>query len=142
MKSLLIGAIGIASALSVVAGPAQSALVFETTPSSCLRLMLIDHTQVVDDQNILFYTRSGSIYLNQLKHPVPGLGPNRPFMYQIRVSQICRNDSVTVLEERGFGFLPGATGILGDFQPIDEARASQLTGSAQVGTQLEPAATK
>lgn len=34
----------------------------------CLSLSSIDRTDVVSDRGILFYTRSGDIYLNKLPH--------------------------------------------------------------------------
>lgn len=142
MKTLLIGTLGLASALSLIAGPAESAVAPRTGTAACLQLVRIDHTRVVDDQNILFYTRSGNIYLNKLDYRVPGLGPNRPFMYRTSIGQICRNDSITVLEDWGFGFVAGATGGLGDFQQIDEAQAKALTGGVQPKDRLEPVETK
>lgn len=142
MKTLLIGTLGVVSALSLIAAPAESAGAPGTKPAACLQLVRIDHTRVVDDRNILFYMRNGGVYLNQLDHRLPGLGPNRPFMYRTSIGQLCRNDSITVLEDWGFGFTAGATGGLGPFQRIDEAQAKALTSGVGAGDGLEPAATK
>lgn len=142
MKTLLIGALGIASALAGATATARAAVEQNANTEQCMHLMRIDHTRVVDDQNILFYTRNGNIFLNTLKHPAPGLGPNRPFMYRTSIGQLCRNDAVTVLEDWGFGFMPGGSGILGDFKSIDKDQAAQLTGGVQAEAKLEPAAGK
>lgn len=138
MKTLLIGILGVVPALSSIAAPAESAVTPEAKPAACLHLVRIDHTRVVDNQNILFYMRNGDVYLNKLDHRVPGLRPNRPFMYRSSVGAICRNDSITVLEDWGFGFTAGATGGLGDFQRIDQAQANSLTGSARADDHFEP----
>ena len=63
MKTTLITALGIFSALSLTAGPAYSAGVTNAQEVNCLDLMRIDHTDVVDNQNILFYMHSEKISL-------------------------------------------------------------------------------
>jgi hypothetical protein len=91
----------------------------------CISLRSVDKTDVVDDNNILFYMRNGDIYLNRLPHRCPGLKRERTFMYRTTMPRLCDVDLITVLDQSGFGFMPGASCGLGRFYPIseDEARA-------------------
>ena len=143
MKTTLISALAVASVLAMMAGPAQKAAAVDTEPRACLDLMRIDHTSVVDDQNILFYTHGGGIYLNHLSHRAPGLDMNRPFMYRTSLSRLCQHDVITVLEDHFFGFFEGASTTLGKFEPIDEARAQALkSGEATAVEEEQPVQTK
>jgi len=126
MKTTLASALGVVSTLAILAVPVHNAAAATEEPTACMDLMRIDHTHVVDDQNILFYMRNGDIYLNTLSHRAPGLDFNQPFMYRTTVSRLCEHDIITVLEQHGFGFMPGASSTLGKFVPIDEARAEAL----------------
>ena len=123
--------LGVFSALSMMTGAAYSAGVADDEARNCVDLMRVDHTYVVDDQNILFYMRGGAIYLNRLSHPVPGLDPDQAFMYRTSIGQLCRLDTVTVLERWGFGLTEGASGTLGKFMPRDRVQADMLRDRAQ-----------
>lgn len=125
MKTRLAIALGIFSTLSVT-GAAYSAGVEDEEAVDCVDLMRVDHTYVVDEQNILFYMRGRGIYLNRLSHPVPGLDPNQPIMYRTPIGQLCRLDTVTALERWGFGLTEGASGTLGKFMPVDKEQADAL----------------
>jgi hypothetical protein len=146
MKTKFMSALGAVSLLFAIAMPAQNAVAAEAVPSMCLQAIRIDHTRVVDNQTILFYTRGGGIYLNRLSHAVIGLRKNRPFMYRTTGDQICTHDLITVLEDWGFGFRPGASAALGRFEPIDEARALTLIegrpADAEADAELEPVETE
>lgn len=126
MKATLVTALGVLSALSMMTAPARAAEVASSEAVNCLYLRSVDHTHVVDDQHILFYMRNGTIYLNRLEHPALGLDRYEPFMYQPTGTQLCRQDTITVLERWGFGLTRGASSTLGQFRPIDEARANAL----------------
>jgi hypothetical protein len=128
MKTTLVTMLPIAATFVIVAMSARSVIAAESEPTTCVELTRIDHTRVVDDQNILFYMRNGDIYSNHLSHPAPEIDRNRPFMYATSIGRICKGDIITVLENWGFGFTQGASTTLGRFEPIDEARASSLTG--------------
>jgi hypothetical protein len=92
----------------------------------CVRLAAIDRTEVVDDSNILFYMKNGDIYLNQLPHRCPGLRSREAFMYRTSLTQLCNVDIITVLQNIGFGFSPGASCGLGMFRPMDGPTAELL----------------
>jgi hypothetical protein len=91
----------------------------------CISLNDIDRTSVVDDNTILFYSRGHDVYRNDLPHSCPELRNEQRFMYRVALTQLCSNDTITVLQDAGFGFMPGPTCGLGKFAPItnDEAEA-------------------
>jgi hypothetical protein len=92
----------------------------------CISIRAIDRTDVVDDNNILFYMRNGDVYLNRLPHRCPGLKRERTFMYRTTMPRLCDVDIITVLDQAGFGFMPGASCGLGRFYPISEDEAKAL----------------
>lgn len=130
--------LGMAFAISTIIIPIQRGVAAEGQAKDCLQLLRVDHSSVVDDQNILFYLKNGDIYLNHLAHPAIGLDANQPFMHETTIGQICRNDTITVLEERVFGFMRGASSTLGSFEPIDEARAQRLMSGEAAPVESEP----
>jgi hypothetical protein len=130
--------LGVLTALSMMTGPALSAEADDDGAMRCIDLRRIDHTQVVDNQNILFYMRGDTIYLNRLSHPAPGLDRNQPFMYKTSLGQLCNSDFITVLERWGFGLTEGASSSLGKFMAIDEARAQALISGEPSGVEAEP----
>lgn len=92
----------------------------------CLSLSTIDRTDVVSDRGILFYTRSGDIYLNKLPHRCPGLAFEKSFMYRTSVGQLCDLDIITVLDDIGFGLTSGVSCGLGQFYPVSETEAQAI----------------
>jgi hypothetical protein len=138
VKTTLVTALGVLSAFSMMVGPAQTAGVADAETLNCVDLMRIDHTQVVDEQNILFYMRNGSVYLNRLSHRAPGLDRNRPFMYRTSIGRLCNHDTITVLETWGFGFTQGASSALGRFVLTDEAGVDALKSGQPAGVEIEP----
>lgn len=138
MKTTLVTVLGALSALSMMAGPAQSAGAAHSETLDCVSLMTIDHTQVVDDQDIVFHMRDGSMYLNRLSHRAPGLDRNQPFMYRTSIGRLCKGDTITVLETWGFGLTQGASTGLGEFIPTDKAEVDALKSGQPVGVEVEP----
>jgi len=102
--------------LDLVSGP----------PEQCVRLSSIDHTDVVDDQNILFYMHGKDIYRNYLPYPCRGLKNNDTFMYRTSLNQLCNVDIITVLDTMSFGFMPRNSCGLGMFYPITKDQAKKL----------------
>ena len=105
----------------------------------CVPLRSIRNTDIVDDRNILFYMRDGRIYLNRLTHRCPGLRVADSFMYRTSLSQLCNVDIITVLNNLGFGFLPGASCGLGMFRPIT---ADMVVALKEKPVSPEPEATE
>lgn len=98
----------------------------ESDAEQCVRLAAIDRTQVVDDRNILFYMKGGEIYRNELPYRCQGLREESAFMYRTSLNQLCNVDIITVLNNIGFGFSPGASCGLGMFHPVEPLTAEQL----------------
>lgn len=137
MRTRNLIALGIVSALPMLTGPVLAAGADNTEPRECINLRSIDHTEVIDDQNILFYMLGDRIYRNHLQHPAPGLDKNQPFMYRTVSSQLCRSEILTVLERWGFGYTAAASTTLGEFVPIDEEQAEVLKGGATADLSVE-----
>jgi hypothetical protein len=97
----------------------------------CLSLNRIDHTEIVDDDTILFHLRGREIYENSLPRRCPQLSSEERFMYRVSGSQLCDLDTITVLDDIGFGFMPGATCGLGQFVPISAEAADELVQAAK-----------
>ena len=98
---------------------------------NCVDLMRIDHTEVVDDDTVLFYMRNGGVFRNELRQSCPTLGFEERFMYRTTLTQLCNIDVLTVLQDVGFGFMPTASCGLGKFEPIDEQTADELIARAE-----------
>lgn len=95
-------------------------------PEECLSLGAIRRTEIADDQNILFYASGGKIYRNYLPRKCRGLRRADSFMYKTSLSRLCNVDTITVLDDLGFGFNQGRTCGLGKFYPISEEEADIL----------------
>lgn len=120
MKTKLAVMLGMLAVAAATSAAAQAADPESMEPQRCISLRTIDHTEVLDDQNILFYMRGDRIFLNRLKHSTPGLRKDQPFMYETVGSQLCANDQITVLERWPFGLTRLGSASLGQFEPIDE----------------------
>lgn len=92
----------------------------------CVRIVDVDAIKIVNDETLLFRMRDGTVYENDLPHRCPGLRRNDTLMYRSSVGRLCSVDIVTVLYNRGFGFMPGASCGLGMFSPISEEIADEM----------------
>ena len=81
---------------------------------NCLALANIRQTIVRDARTIDFKLRDGSVWRNTLPFRCPQLGFERAFSYQTSISQLCRQDLITVIQQTGN--LGGARCGLGEFQ--------------------------
>ncbi|RMF09910.1 MAG: hypothetical protein D6763_06955 [Alphaproteobacteria bacterium] len=83
----------------------------------CLQTYLIRSANVLDDRHIIFETRGGDYYLNQLPHRCPQLGFEERFGYTLRgPNRLCHVDFITVLTTTG----PGASCGLGKFEKLEK----------------------
>jgi len=126
MKPILTAALGVLATLPFVAASAQGVDDEDQEAARCINLRSIDRTEVVDDENIIFYMRGDRIYVNHLKHSAMGLRKNQPFMYETTSTQLCANDMIVVLERWPGGLSRWGSAPLGRFEPIDEERADLL----------------
>ncbi|HEX7063287.1 MAG TPA: hypothetical protein VF200_15045 [Woeseiaceae bacterium] len=97
----------------------------------CVSIRGIDAIDIVDARNLVFRMRNGDVYRNRLPRQCPGLRRNGTLMYRSSVGQLCSIDIITVLENRSFGFFPGASCGLGMFEPITKDIADELLRSAR-----------
>ncbi len=100
-------------------------------PVHCLSLIRIKNSDILDSQHILFETVGGKYYLNQLPHNCPGLSHDDAFMYRTSLNKLCDLDVITLLDDHGFGLLPGASCGLGVFEPISEEQIAGLKQSLE-----------
>lgn len=108
--------------LDLVSGP----------PEQCVSLIRIDHTDVIDDRNILYYMKGKDIYRNHLPYPCSGLGRiDDTFMYRTSLNQLCNVDIITVLDNLGFGFSPRNSCGLGLFYPVTKDDVAKLKARAK-----------
>ncbi len=88
-------------------------------PQSCVQLVGIRNTRVLDNRMIDFIMRNGDVYRNRLPDECPGLGFDESFSYRTSQSQLCSVDIITVRNRSG---LPGASCGLGQFQRVELPR--------------------
>jgi len=84
----------------------------------CLYLRRLGQTEVLDDQNILFYMKGSQVYLNHLPHRCSGLRRAGAFLFRTSSNQICNVDMITKL---------GGSCRLGWFSPIEKDLARDLS---------------
>lgn len=99
---------------------------FDRTPRDCIRVTLIDQTEAVDDQNILFHMRGSDVYRNHLPRKCPRLEQEGRIAYKVYSGQLCNHDTITVLEDSVFGLQGGFTCGLGDFVPLSPEEVEDL----------------
>ena len=100
------------AALCVWAAPAHAST--DAKAPTCLHLSQIDHTEVVDDQTILFHMRGKQIWQNKLPYKCPSLGFEKAFSHKTSTNDYCTVDIITVLYTGG-GLREGASCGLGNF---------------------------
>jgi hypothetical protein len=126
-------AMGAAAALASAPATSQRGDRDADEPRDCITLMEIDRTRVADDDTILFYMRGGDVYRNELPNRCPTLEFEERFMYRVTTGRLCSIDVITVIDDVGFGFMPGASCGLGEFEPISEEEADELTEERRDG---------
>jgi hypothetical protein len=97
----------------------------------CVRINDIEQIQIVDADTLVFRMRGGAVYRNELPHRCPGLRPDDTLMYRSSVGRLCSIDMVTVLEDWGFGYAPGASCGLGMFEPITAQIADEMVKAGE-----------
>ena len=85
----------------------------------CIPVHQIQHTKILDDENILFYVNNNKAYQNHLPHPCNGLASAGTFEYRTSQSELCNVDIITVLNLIGSSFTRGPSCGLGQFEPVD-----------------------
>jgi hypothetical protein len=97
----------------------------------CIPVQRVDRTEVLDDRNIVFHMRGREAFLNRLEQDCPGLDREKRFMYEVRNTQLCSVDTISVLEDWGVGVASGFTCPLGPFQEMSEDELADLRAQTQ-----------
>jgi hypothetical protein len=93
----------------------------------CLNHSEIKRTQVLDDRNIVFVTRDGEIYDNQLLRQCPSLRRNSVVNYAPVNGKLCAGNTFAVLWQTGANnYVPAFICPLGNFVPITEDELVEL----------------
>ena len=124
-------AAALAAALNTPAGAQNGEGQESDAPSAvqqCLNQPAIKRTKILNEGNIVFITRDGTIYNNQLPRQCPSLKRSSLVNYGIEHSRLCAGNSFTVLYRIGNNSLvPGFVCQLGHFLPITAAELEDLT---------------
>jgi hypothetical protein len=107
-----------ALALAILLLPAGAAMAETPAPAAetrnCLFIANIRQTDVRNDRTIDFTLRDGSVWRSTLPYRCAQLGFERAFSYRTSISQLCRQDLITVIQQTGNQ--RGASCGLGEFQ--------------------------
>lgn len=83
----------------------------------CLPLTQVRDSDAIDDTALLFETRGGDMYLNELRGQCIGLGRHDRYSYKTTQNQVCAGDIITVADSVGNSI--GSCG-LGEFEALAE----------------------
>jgi hypothetical protein len=103
----------------------------EARPVHCLQLIRIKESEILDSNHIVFHMINGDTYVNTLPHACPGLRKNEPYMLRTSQSRICDLDIITMLHPNGWGFMPGASCGLGDFDKVTPEQVEMIKRAAK-----------
>jgi hypothetical protein len=128
--ALLAGAVALIALGGALRGSGQASGPEQT----CVYMGDVRRTAILDDNNILFYMRNGTIYQNHLRNTCFMLRSANRFTYgSSALRRLCAGDLIQVLPESSFGGapFPMATCNLGSYLQIDKDVADDLLASAQ-----------
>jgi len=78
---------------------------------TCLDTVRLKESRILDNQTIAFKMLDGTMYLNRLTAPCPGLYISGGFSYESSLPKLCVHDIITVVEK---GSTIGSSCLLGD----------------------------
>ena len=87
----------------------------------CVPIRSLGSSEVRNDRVIDFMTSARKGYRVTLQYACPGLGFERAFSYATSLSQLCKQDIITVIRTGGGGIAGPSCG-LAEFQPIELAK--------------------
>ena len=125
-----------AAALFAVGGPKSAAAQDRPTAAkSCVFLPDLDHTKIVNERNILFYLRNGTILQNSLHDTCYGLHEKTRFTYgSSSMKRLCTGDMITLIADLSFGGVASAnTCKLGLFLPVNDDEVADLLATVNKG---------
>ena len=97
----------------------------------CIPVQRVDRTEVLDDRNIVFHMRGREAFLNRLERDCPGLDREKRLMYEVRSAQLCKVDTISVLEDWGVGVARAFTCPLGPFEKVSQDELADLRARTQ-----------
>jgi hypothetical protein len=127
--ALLAGALAVVAAGGTTKSSSQDAAAVQT----CLYMGEVRRTTILDDNNILFYMRNGTVYQNRLRNTCFMLHSTNLFTYGSSVMRrLCAGDIISVLSDSSFGGapFPMATCNIGNYVPIDKDVADDLVATS------------
>jgi hypothetical protein len=128
--ALLSGAVAVTTLCGALRSSGQEA----AAEQRCVYMGDVRRTTILDDNNILFYMRNGTIYQNHLRNTCFSLHSANRFTYgSTTLRRLCVGDLIQVLPDSAFGgpLFPTATCNLGSYLPIDKEVADDLLASSQ-----------
>jgi len=125
----------LAGALAVIAlGSAPRSSGQQGAEQNCVYMGDVRRTAILDDNNILFYMRNGTVYQNHLRNTCFMLRSANRFTYgSSALRRLCAGDLIQVLPESSFGGapFPMATCNLGTYLQIEKDVADDLLATSQ-----------
>ncbi len=109
--------------------------VYDDGSVDCISLREVRTTDIVDDRNILFYTRGDVVYHNILPRRCGGLASEDRFSYKTSMGRLCKIDMIRVLYDDPFGMREGNACGLGMFHKITKEDAKALKEHSKQGPQ-------
>jgi len=104
----------------------------------CINTRIIRSTKIMDDLNILFYTRGKTVYHNRLPRQCNGLSRERRFSYHTSSGSLCNLDMIQVLYSFGSSLEEGNACRLGYFRELTKEDAEALLEPMAQPPQAEP----
>ena len=92
----------------------------------CLGLIRIDDSEILDARHMLFTTTDKQKYLNTLPKKCGSMGPGDTYSFRTSMNRLCRGDVITILYPGGLDFIPGASCVLGMFEPVTQEQVDAL----------------
>ena len=106
----------------------------------CISSRPVRKYEVLDDQNILFYIRGATIYLNHLLKPCIGLAQEGRFVYHTIVARLCRADNIRVLKDTPRNLGTGPACKLGNFYAITKEDVEKIKAPREIEPKPVPPA--
>jgi len=107
----------------------------DAEPVRCISTAEFRETEVVNDSTVLFFRRSGRVFLNVLEDTCPRLWRSGGFSHQIRgggrIANLCESDTIYPLEQAGHC-------RLGEFHEISQLQADALLNPTEARRTGDP----
>ena len=105
---------------------------------TCIRHNQLRRTKVLGERNIVFITRDGSIFNNELPRQCPSMRRNALLNYAVDGGNMCAGDSFQVLWQVGTNYMPAFVCQLGMFAPISEDEMADLEALTEERSERKP----